>query len=102
MSTEDRINDLIHGERKEQYGPIAQNDDTVIELFFIRTGIRLPKGSYPIFMQCVKVMREFNKHSEDNLIDLGGYRKLEDEVDNQQDGKVDRSLGNIPVEATEA
>ena len=70
--------DNIIKTRGERYGDIVENDRLASELYFIKTGIRLPVGHYPEYMQCVKIMREWNGHDDDNTLDFGAYRKLED------------------------
>lgn len=78
-NSEDTADRLIE-DREKPYGDVRETDQVVRKLFRIRTGIDLPAGAYPMFLQCVKIAREWHAHGQDNLDDFGAYRKLEDFV----------------------
>lgn len=68
---------LIHGDRRQAYGPVRESFQVVADLANIMLpGKDLTAEDVATFMLCVKLARERNSHKRDNLVDLCGYSDL--------------------------
>ena len=73
------VDDIL--EERSIYGDFAQNCSRITRAFNAITGIDsvprpLEPRDYPAFMICVKLVREYREHKNDNLLDTEGYAKL--------------------------
>ena len=64
---------LVTGARREAYGHPREDYGRTADIFYAMTGIELKPWQAVAFMLCVKLSREMNAHSRDNLVDLAGY-----------------------------
>ena len=64
---------LVHGDRGASYGSPLDDFTKTATLFNTLRGTSLTAEDVAIFMMCVKLSREANKHKRDNLVDLCGY-----------------------------
>lgn len=65
--------DLVYGERGQSYGHPFVDYKRATDAFNALTDHELSVEDGILFMQCVKLSREQNQHSRDNLVDLIGY-----------------------------
>ena len=68
-------------EDRSEYGPFERNCQRIVRAFNAITGIDsvprpLEPRDYPGFMIIVKLVREYEQHKDDNLLDIEGYAKL--------------------------
>ncbi len=64
---------LVHGDRGASYGSPLDDFSRTATMFNALRGKDLTAEDVAIFMMCVKLSREANKHKRDNLTDLCGY-----------------------------
>lgn len=64
---------LVHGDRGADYGSPLDDFQRTATLFNTLRGTGLTAEDVALFMVCVKLSREANKHKRDNLVDLCGY-----------------------------
>lgn len=68
---------LVHGPRQAAYGHPKDDFSRTAALASILLAKKLNMALTPedvaLFMVCVKLSREVNKHKRDNLVDLCGY-----------------------------
>lgn len=64
---------LVHGDRGADYGHPLDDFTKTATLFNTLTGANLTPCDVALFMVCVKLSREANKHKRDNLVDAAGY-----------------------------
>lgn len=83
---------LVHGDRGADYGHPLDDFTKTATLFNTLTGANLTPSDVALFMICVKLSREANKHKRDNLVDLCGYAEtymmVKDEVIRRQNRTV--------------
>ena len=80
MNTLQEANSLINGDRKDSYGDIYDNSRRIIDMFNNIAGTNLKPEHYPLFMVCVKLVREGHSHKRDNIVDLEGYMELYNQI----------------------
>lgn len=76
---------LVTGDRAKAYGDAIEDFMRIQHLFNAATGQQIQARHVPIFMICVKLSREFNKHQDDNMIDICGYADLLNSIYHQDD-----------------
>ena len=64
---------LVHSDRGADYGHPLEDFTKTANLFNTLRGTSLTAEDVALFMICVKLSREANKHKRDNLVDLCGY-----------------------------
>ncbi len=76
----EEANEVINGPRREAYGPVEESFKRHAQVW---NAILMPKlkeeitpEEVTLMMIGLKLMRESNSHSRDNLIDLAGYTAL--------------------------
>jgi len=78
--------DVVYGDRQEDYGSVTQNFTTIAQLWSAVLGIKVSPEQVGLCMIQVKVAREMNKPKRDNLVDICGYaaclEKMEIENEN--------------------
>lgn len=81
---------LVTGERNKAYGNPSEDYGRSIRIYkAIKGHTNIEKASDGIlFMLCVKLSREQNAHSEDNLVDACGYIDLLNAVKSMEQSKV--------------
>lgn len=64
---------LVHGDRGADYGHPLDDFTKTAALFNTLRGTTLTAEDVALFMVCVKLSREANRHKRDNLVDACGY-----------------------------
>lgn len=64
---------LVHGDRGADYGHPLDDFSKTATMFNALRGTSLTAEDVALFMMCVKLSREMNRHKRDNLTDLCGY-----------------------------
>ncbi len=64
---------LVHRDRGSDYGHPLDDFTKTATMFNALRGKDLTAEDVAIFMMCVKLSREINRHKRDNLTDLCGY-----------------------------
>ena len=64
---------LVHGDRGADYGHPLDDFTKTAAMFGALRGVYLTAEDVALFMICVKLSREANRHKRDNLTDLCGY-----------------------------
>jgi hypothetical protein len=82
MNCLEKANEIINGERRESYGPVEESFKRMAVLFSLILKTEVTPHQYALCMIAMKLMREVNKHSPDNLIDIAGYTALAEKVVN--------------------
>lgn len=73
LATADRI---IHGPRREAYGPPEKSFDTLASMWSVITGHEISPADVTLMMIALKLCREMNNHQRDNMVDICGYAAL--------------------------
>jgi hypothetical protein len=71
-----RANQIIQGERREQYGPVESSFQIVARMWNAYTGSDLTSIDVAMMMILYKASREAYAHKDDNLVDIAGYAAL--------------------------
>lgn len=69
----EQADDIIHGERHEQYGPAQHLFASVAGAFTEITGKQLLNRDVILIMVLIKLARNQHKTNRDNLVDAAGY-----------------------------
>ena len=64
---------LVHGARQEKYGHPADDFGRTAALWSAILGVPVTAKQAALCMVAVKLSRECNEHSRDNLVDGAGY-----------------------------
>lgn len=64
---------LIYGDRQASYGSVSGNFGRIAQMWSAILGTEVCGKDVGLCMIAVKIAREVNKPSEDNLIDIAGY-----------------------------
>lgn len=75
--------ELIHGERRKEYGPVSKSFAQVAKLWSVVFGIEVTPKQVALAMGCLKLQRELHKHKRDNLRDYAGYMALAQEIEDE-------------------
>lgn len=76
MSVAQKAEELINGPRREAYGPVEESFQRIAQIWSGVLGIPVTPQQVALLMIGLKLHRESNSHSEDNLVDLVGYTLL--------------------------
>jgi hypothetical protein len=76
MSVLSEAENLVSGDRQDQYGDPREHFSSVAQMFQGVTGVELAAKEVVILMICLKLTRQYFKPSRDNLVDLAGYTKI--------------------------
>ena len=71
---------LVEGDRRETNGPVFDSFDRIVTVFNTVTGRTLTPREAVIFMLCLKLCREGHHPARDNRVDLCGYARCLDIV----------------------
>lgn len=76
--TADTAKQLVTRDRGNEYGHPLEDFSRTVKLYHILKGSNTVDTAEDgiLFMVCVKLSREANKHRSDNLVDLAGYADL--------------------------
>jgi len=75
----EEAHDIVHGDRRKSYGPVEESFDNIATLIRFMLPAKCPElngKDVAIIMLCVKLVRERQAHTRDNLVDLCGYADL--------------------------
>lgn len=67
-------------DREHKYGMPSDHFARVAELWAGAFGWHVEPQHVPLAMALLKIVREVNAHSDDNMVDLAGYAALAGEV----------------------
>lgn len=67
---------IIHGERKQEYGPARESFDSIGKVWSGILKIDVTGEQVALCMAGLKLVREANQHKLDNLVDGAGYLAL--------------------------
>ena len=81
---------IINGPRQEAYGDVKDSFSRVALFWSEIIGTRVTYEQVAMCMIALKLCRERNKHSRDNLVDICGYAALLDKlIDQKSDSPQD-------------
>ncbi len=72
---------LIYGDRADAYGDTRTNFERMADLWAPILGARPTAEEVILCMIQLKVSREINKHSRDNIVDIAGYAGCMDKME---------------------
>jgi hypothetical protein len=75
-------NEIINGPRRDAYGPVEQSFANTAKVWSIILKTEITPLQVSMCMIALKLLREANKHSDDNLVDICGYTALAEKVKN--------------------
>ncbi len=88
MSILEEADDIINGERAESYGSPLIMCNKIAGMWSQILGSEVTPKQVNLCMIALKICRETNKHSRDNLIDIAGYagviEKMMDEAKREE------------------
>lgn len=64
---------IVYGKRQEDYAPPKKNFDIIAKFWSTILGIHVTPSQVSLCMMALKMSREMNRHSRDNLVDIIGY-----------------------------
>ena len=67
--------EIVSGERRSDYGHPSDEFKQVSQMWSAITGVEINSRQVGLMMICLKVVRENHKHKRDNLVDIAGYAK---------------------------
>ena len=75
---------VIHGPRRQAYGPVEESFDGIATVLNVvlrkKLVVELDGQDVALMMMSLKLCREANEHSWDNLVDLAGYAALKGQL----------------------
>jgi hypothetical protein len=75
---------VIHGPRRQAYGPVEESFDGIATVLNVvlrkKLVVELDGQDVALMMMSMKLCREANEHSWDNLVDLAGYAALKGQL----------------------
>ena len=71
---------LIHGDRRQAYGPVEKSFDDLAAVWSILIGSQVTSTQAGLCLLALKLLRESYAHQFDNLVDLAGYAALIQEI----------------------
>ena len=92
--------ELIHGDRQEQYGMPISDFSRTAKIWGAILGIEVTPEQVALCMVGVKISRECNQHKDDNIIDGIGYfgtlEMIHEYRENQQARSAVKGQGTLP------
>ena len=76
MSVIKKADKILNNDRQSEYGDPKNNYAKIALMYNLITGDNIHGKDVAIIMIITKLVREGNKHKEDNLIDLCGYAEI--------------------------
>jgi hypothetical protein len=73
-------NEIINGPRRDSYGPVEKSFVNIAQVWSILLKVYVSPLQVSMCMIALKLLREANKHSDDNLVDICGYTALAEKV----------------------
>jgi hypothetical protein len=80
MNCLEQANEVINGPRRDSYGPVEESFTKIAKVWTAILGYEVSPLQVSLCMIGLKVLREANKHSDDNLVDICGYTALAEKV----------------------
>lgn len=71
-----RGQELVHGERQQEYGPPEESFSNIALVWTAILKTPVTKEQVALCMLGLKVVREANLHKQDNLDDIDGYNEI--------------------------
>jgi hypothetical protein len=81
---------IVSGPREEQYGDAEENFAIAAEIFNSinhKKPYEINSSGVVLVLMAVKLAREGNKHSRDNLVDLAGYAEILNRLEKAKEKK---------------
>jgi hypothetical protein len=79
-----RSDEVINGPRRVSYGPVEESFDGIATVLNVvlrkKLAVELDGQDVALMMMSLKLCREANEHSWDNLVDLAGYAALKGQL----------------------
>lgn len=72
--------EIIHGPRRESYGDARESFERIAAMWQVILKRPVSGHEVALCMIALKLCRESNKHSRDNLVDIAGYADLANTV----------------------
>lgn len=76
--------DIVHNDRRADYGPGYPMCKKIAEMWSVIFGDRVQPEHVPMAMIAFKLVRQMYKHKRDNIVDMAGYAELLGEVMDQR------------------
>ena len=96
MNILEQANDLIYGDRGEDYGHPLDDFRRTAHMWEAILGVQVFPEQVALCMVCVKISRECNKHQLDNLSDGAGYFGT---IEMIKDEREKRTRADVPEQA---
>lgn len=80
----ERADRLVNVDRRNDYGHPAENFADIATMWSMILGVEVQPRQVGLCMIAVKLSREAHVPKQDNLIDIAGYAKTVDLVDNSE------------------
>lgn len=77
----DKAKKLVHGDRREQYGPPGPMYEHIAKMWNAYLGTQIEPVQVPYMMVLFKMCRESYKSKPDNNIDMIGYIGIAEEIE---------------------
>tara|TARA_B100000700_G_C14452395_1_gene582246 strand:+ start:289 stop:555 length:267 start_codon:yes stop_codon:yes gene_type:complete len=76
----EQANNLINGQRQEDYGTALENHKRIADLWAVYTGNEFTPVDAAMMMLLVKVARTMERPKDDSFVDICGYAALAGEM----------------------
>ena len=69
----DQIKDIVYGEKAKEYGKMSDSFPKIAQVWSAILGTEVTANDVALMMIGLKIIREKNRHKDDNILDIYGY-----------------------------